>query len=336
MPMMTNAAEESGEDRLIARYFKPLAKHPAALGLIDDAAALTPPAGQDLVLKADAIVGGIHFFPDDPPETVAQKALRVNLSDLASKGAVPLGFLLSLALPKSADAGWLERFSQGLGADADRYDCPLLGGDTVRSPDAVMVSIAVVGTLPQGTMVKRSGARPGDRIVVTGTIGDAALGLCLRQDPGAASRWRLQPEDCGHLARRYLVPEPRIAIAEVVRAHASAAMDVSDGLAGDLGKLCRASGVSADVQVARVPLSSGARAAFAAEPDMIERILTGGDDFEVVAAVPPAHLPDMRTATSMAGVALSEIGVVIEGKGAPRFLLHDQPLKFAQRSFSHF
>src|SRR5262245_39601640 len=169
----------SGEDRWIARYFKPRAKHPAALGLVDDAAVLTPPPGYDLVLKTDAIVGGVHFFPDDPAGRVAQKALRVNLSDLAAKGAGPVGFLLSIALPKTVDESWLTAFAAGLGEDVKRFACPLLGGDTVRSPDAVMVSVAVIGTLPQGTMVKRSTAQVGDRVVVTGTIGDAALGLRL-------------------------------------------------------------------------------------------------------------------------------------------------------------
>jgi thiamine-monophosphate kinase len=330
------STEDSGEDRLIARYFKPLATHPAALGLVDDAAALTPPPGYDLVLKTDAIVGGIHFFPDDPPGLVAQKALRVNLSDVAAKGANPLGFLLSIALPKSVDETWLAGFSEGLAADVRRYACPLLGGDTVRSPEVVMVSVAVIGTLPQGTMTKRSGAQAGDHVVVTGTIGDAALGLQLRRHAGHASRWRLPDDQQQHLRQRYLLPEPRTAMADVVRAHASGAMDVSDGLAGDLAKLCRASAMSATIDAARVPMSQAARTALAVEPALMQTILTGGDDYEILATVPAAKLDAMRSAAAATGVALTEIGTIVEGKAAPEFLLHGQPLKFAQRSFSHF
>src|SRR6266700_7909425 len=174
----------SGEARLIARYFKPIARHPGALGLTDDTALLAPPAGHELVLTADAIVGGVHFFPDDPPDSVARKALGVNLSDLAAKGAKPAGFLLTLALPKDHGKAWLKAFARGLGAAAKRYGCPLLGGDTVLTPGPVTISIAAFGTLPKGTMARRSGARAGDIVVVTGTIGDAALGLKLRTDIG--------------------------------------------------------------------------------------------------------------------------------------------------------
>jgi thiamine-monophosphate kinase len=326
----------SAEDRLIARHFKPLARHPGAFGLVDDAAVLTVPPGHEVVLKTDAIVGGVHFFAADPADAVARKALRVNLSDLAAKGAKPAGFLLSLVIPKSIDDHWLKLFARGLGADARRYGCPLFGGDTDRTPGPVTISIAAFGTLPAGTMVLRSGARPGDRVIVTGTIGDAALGLKLRQDRGAARRWRLDAAMRRHLAGRYLVPDPRNALAEALRRHASAAMDVSDGLVGDFGKLCRASGVAADVEVARVPLSKAARAACAAEPKLINTALTGGDDFEVVATIPPGKLASFRAAANRAGVAVTEIGRVTAGRGA-RFRAADgRVLRFAHASYSHF
>jgi thiamine-monophosphate kinase len=327
---------ESGEDRLIARYFKPIARHPGAFGLTDDAAVLAPPPGHELVLKTDAIVGGVHFFLDDPPETVARKALRVNLSDLAAKGSKPVGFLLSIALPKGIKPGWLEAFARGLGADARRYDCPLFGGDTVATPGPVTISIAAFGTLPEGTMVRRAGARAGHRIVVTGTIGDAALGLRLRHDGRAAKRWTLDARMRRHLAARYLVPEPRNALAEALRLHASAGMDVSDGLAGDLGKLCRASGVGAEVDVARVPLSQAARKALAAEPKLIETILTGGDDFEVVATVPPAALDVLLATARAVRVPLAEIGRVVAAKGVRFRAPEGRTLSFAHASFSHF
>jgi len=330
-------SNESAEDRLIARYFGPLAKRPGALGLLDDAAILEPPPGCDLVLKADAIVGSVHFFVDDPPDAIARKALRVNLSDLAAKGARPLGFLLSLALPAEVGDDWLAAFAGGLGADAEQYECPLLGGDTDRTPGPVTVSIAAFGSVPHGTMVKRSGAKAGDRIVVTGTIGDAALGLLLHKQPDAAARWGLDASMREHLRERYRLPQPRNAIADVVRRFASAAMDISDGLAGDLAKLCRASGVTATVDIARVPLSAAAQAAVQHERSLIEPALTGGDDYEILAAVAPQKLEAFCAAAASFGVNLTDIGEIILGDGAPRFVGRDaQPVKFARPSYTHF
>ena len=326
----------SGEDRLIARYFAPLAQHPGAFGLIDDAAAIAPPPDCDLVLKTDAIVGGVHFFENDPADVVAQKALRVNLSDLAAKGASPLGFLLSIALPKGISEDWLAAFASGLKHDIAQFNCPLFGGDTVKSPGAVMISVAMIGSVPQGTMVKRGGAQVGDHIFVTGTIGDAALGLRLRQDESAASRWKLDAAMREHLLSRYLVPQPRNAIAESLRINASGGMDVSDGLAGDLTKMCRAANVSAEIEVARVPLSAGAKAALAADPTLIEPILTGGDDYEVLAAIPPARRDAFVAGAKSAGVPVADIGVVTAGGDAPKFMWNGRPFNFARRSFSHF
>ncbi len=327
---------ESGEDLLIARHFKPIARHPGALGLIDDAALLAPPAGHELVLTADAIVGGVHFFADDPPDAIARKALGVNLSDLAAKGAKPAGFLLTLALPKDHGDAWLTTFARGLDAAARRSGCPLFGGDTVRTPGPVTISITAFGTLPKGSMVKRSGARAGDRVVVTGTIGDAALGLKLRTDRNAAKRWKLDAGMRRHLASRYLVPQPRNAVAEAVRRYANASMDVSDGLAGDLGKLLRASGLGATVEISKIPLSKAARAAVAADPAAIETVLTGGDDFEVIATMPARAVAAFQAMAHRAGLATREIGKVTAGQGA-RFLdSGGRELRFRRASFSHF
>jgi thiamine-monophosphate kinase len=326
----------SAEDRLIVRYFKPLARHPGAHQLVDDAAVLAVPSGHEIVLKTDAIVQGVHYFIDDPADAVARKALRVNLSDLAAKGAKPAGFLLSLVIPKSVDDSWIRMFAKGLGADAKRYRCPLFGGDTDRTPGPTTISIAAFGTLPAGTMVLRSGARPGDRVVVTGTIGDAALGLKLRHDPGAARRWNLDTAMRRHLAARYLVPDPRNALAEALRRHASAAMDISDGLVGDFRKLCRASGVGARIEVTRVPLSRGARAACEAEPKMLETALTGGDDFEVVATIPQAKFKSFNAAAWRAGVPVTEIGTISAGKTVGFRRLDGRRMTFVQASYSHF
>jgi thiamine-monophosphate kinase len=324
---------QSAEDKLIARFFKPLATHPGALGLSDDAAFITPPPGYDLVLKTDAIVGGVHFFPNDDAGMVARKALRVNLSDLAAKGAKPLGFLVSLALPKQASTKWLTAFARGLKADAEAYECPLFGGDTDRTPGPITISVAMFGAVPEGTMVRRAGAQTGDSVFVSGTIGDAALGLRLRDR--SARRWNLSASQKKYLAGRYLLPQPRNALADTIRAHASAAMDISDGLAGDFAKLCRVSKVAADIDVARVPLSDAARAALKADAKLIGPILTGGDDYEIVCAVPPAKAGSFYAAAQDAGVPVAEIGQIRTGEGT-RFLQNGKALKFKRASFSHF
>jgi thiamine-monophosphate kinase len=327
----------SSEERLIARHFRPLANHPGALGLVDDAAAIAVPAGHDLVLTADGVIAGVHFFPDDPPETVARKALRINLSDLAAKGAKPLGFLLSIALTRELADDWLKRFTRGLGADAKKFGCPLLGGDTDRTPGLVSVNIAAFGAVPRGKMLRRDRARAGDRIVVTGTIGDAALGVIVRGDLDAARRWGLDHAMRDHLLRRYLVPQPRNALAQALRRAANGAMDVSDGLVGDLAKMCRAARLDAQVEIARVPLSRATRTALAADPALIERILTGGDDYELLASVPARKIEALRKAARAAGVTVTEVGGFVAGSGKARFVdAQGRAQKFARPAYSHF
>ncbi len=330
------ASASSAEDDLIATYFRPIATHPGAFDLADDAAAIAPPPGCDLVLKTDGLISGVHFFPDDPADAVARKALRINLSDLAAKGAAPLGFLLSIGLPAGLPPGWLRSFARGLQEDAAHYGCPLLGGDTDRSPGATTVYIMALGAVPHGAMVRRKGARPGDVIVATGTIGDAALGLRLRQDAAAAGRWGLDAVMEAHLRGRYLLPQPRTAIAEVLRRHASAAMDVSDGLAGDLAKLARVSGVAAEVATGEVPLSAAARRAVAAEPAHMETVLTGGDDFEVIATVAPDRFADLCSEAAEAGVPVTRIGTIEAGEGARLRDADGRVLAFRRPSYSHF
>jgi thiamine-monophosphate kinase len=267
---------------------------------------------------------------------VARKALRINLSDLAAKGAAPLGFLLSIGLPAELPSGWIRSFADGLREDAEHYGCPLLGGDTDKSPGAITVYIMALGVVPHGGMVRRKGARPGDVVIATGTIGDAALGLQLRLDAAAAGRWGLDAAMAAHLRGRYLLPQPRNAIAEVLRRHASAAIDVSDGLAGDLAKLARVSGVAAEVAVADVPLSPAARQAVAAEPALMEIVLTGGDDFEVIATVAPEQLDDLRGEAASAGVTVTRIGVITAGEGTQFRDADGRALVFQRPSYSHF
>jgi thiamine-monophosphate kinase len=326
----------SGEDELIARHFRPLAHHPGAFDLEDDAASLTPPAGCDLVITSDALVAGVHFFPDDPPDTVGGKALRVNLSDLAAKGARPLGFLLALALPSGFSESWVSGFASGLGDDAHAYNCPLLGGDTVHTTGPTTVCITAFGAVKQGQMVHRAGARPGDLVVVTGTIGDAALGLLLRKDPGLAPCLRLSARQQDELKRRYLQPQPRSALADLLPEHVSAAMDVSDGLAGDLVKLCRASKVAAEIEAARVPLSDAARAAVAADPALLENVVSGGDDYEILASVTPARFESLQQAAAWKRVPVTAVGRITAGSGLRLLDQAGKPMSLARLSFSHF
>jgi thiamine-monophosphate kinase len=327
--------DTSAEERLIARYFRPLATAPGALGLEDDAAIVTPPPGCDLVLTTDGVIAGVHFFPDDAPENIGRKALRMNLSDLAAKGAKPIGFLMSVALPTKIEDAWVAAFAAGLGDDVKHYACPLLGGDTDHTPGPLSVSITAFGAVPHGAMVRRATAKPGDSIIVTGTIGDAALGVMLRRDPALVEHWRLSHGQSAALTDRYLLPQPRTALAGAIRNDATAAMDVSDGLAGDLAKLCRASGVAAEIDVARVPLSEAAQAAVAAQPVLLEAVLTGGDDYEILLTLSPDKLPAFRAAAAATGIAVAEIGRVSAGQGA-RFIRDGKALTFERPSYSHF
>ncbi len=283
-----------GEFALIARHFRPLAG-PGALGLADDAALLAPPPGRELVLTVDAMVAGVHFLPDDPPDLVARKLLRVNLSDLAAKGAVPLGYLLALAAPRTTPDSWFAGFAAGLAQDQAAFAIALLGGDTTSTPGPVTLSLTALGHVAPGGMIRRAGAQAGDLVFVTGTIGDGALGLL-------ASQGRLA-DPTGTLRQRYLLPQPRLGLLRP--GLVSAGMDVSDGLVQDLGHLCRAAGLAAEIEAALVPLSPAARAA---GPAFLPTCLTGGDDYELLLAAPAAAEPALAAAAAEADIPLTRVG----------------------------
>lgn len=322
------------EDTLIARYLAPLASDPAAFNLTDDAACLAVPSGYELVVTMDALVAGVHFFADDPPDLIARKALRTNLSDLAAKGARPRAYLLTLALPDEWSEAWLADFVKGLDFDQKHFDIALLGGDTTRSAGPLMLSITALGLVPAGKMVRRKGAQAGDRVFVTGTIGDAAFGCRLRLQPERFEN--LAANHRAHLLQRYLVPEPRNALAGLLQVHASAAMDVSDGLAGDCAKLCRASGVSAMIDIAHVPLSAAAYTLCGTGTDMLELALSGGDDYEILFTVAPDRCSTLMAEARAANVAVSEIGTIVAGNAPPQFVHEGGVLSFTTTSFSHF
>lgn len=330
---MARARPASGEDSLIARYFRPIATDPGAFRLDDDAAALNAD-GCDIVVTTDAIVEGVHFLPDDPPDTVARKALRVNLSDLAAKGATPAGFVLTLAL-RGADERWLQPFAAALGEDARQFGCPLLGGDTVSTPGPLMISVTAFGRVPAGKMVHRSGARPGERVMVTGTIGDAALGLAVLKVGKIHAATDIAGRDT--LVGRYRVPQPRVALAEAVREHASAAMDVSDGLAGDLAKLCGVSDVSATIDLGSIPLSDAAQGLVSRGVVAVETLIAGGDDYEILCTMSEDRIEAFTRAALAVGVAVRSIGTVVAGNQAPTFIdRQGREVALERLSYSHF
>ncbi len=311
------------EFALIARHFRPLAG-PGALDLGDDAALLVPPAGRDLVLTVDAMVGGVHFLPDDPPDLVGRKLLRVNLSDLAAKGATPLGYLMTVSAPRYTPDAWFAAFAAGLAADQAEFAITLLGGDTTSTPGPDSLSLTAVGHVAHGRMVQRKGAQVGDSIWVTGTIGDGALGL-------AVARGKL-PDPTGHLLDRYRLPRPRLGLP--IAGIASAGMDVSDGLVQDLGHLCRAAGLAATVVAALVPLSDAARAA---GPAWLTTCLTGGDDYELLLAVPPPYEAALHQAAQASGIPVTRIGSF--HPGAPGVMVRDpagRAIPLDRPGWSHF
>lgn len=311
------------EFALIARHFRPLAG-PGALGLRDDAALITPPQGRELVLTVDAMVAGVHFLPDDPPDLIGRKLLRVNLSDLAAKGATPLFYLMTVSAPRGTPDAWFSGFAAGLALDQAQFGITLLGGDTTSTPGPVSLSLIAIGHVAPRQMVPRNGAAAGDEIWVTGTIGDGALGLAVAQgklvDPS------------GHLLDRYRLPQPRVGLP--IAGIASAGMDVSDGLVQDLGHLCRAAGLGAEIEAASVPLSAAARAA---GPDWLATCLTGGDDYELLLAIPPAHAAALQHSAQAAGMPVTRIGRF--HAGAPRVMVRGptgEEIRLDRPGWSHF
>ncbi|EME69785.1 thiamine-monophosphate kinase [Paramagnetospirillum caucaseum] len=306
--MSGGAPDEFG---LIAELFAPLAAgFPGALGLTDDAAFIPAEPGYDTVATMDSMVAGVHFLPDDPPDLVARKLIRVNLSDLAAKGAEPRLLLLSAAFPVGVGQDWLRAFGAGLAEDVREFAVHLIGGDTVSTPGPLTLTLTALGRVAAGRGLKRSGARAGDTIWVSGGIGDGALGLkAIRgQLPGLAAA------HLEFLAGRYRLPQPRVGLGPRLVGLAHGAMDVSDGLVQDLGHLCRASGLAARIAAARVPLSPAAAAALGHDQSLLASVLAGGDDYEVLFTAPPGAEESLTRLSAELGVALTAIGSVAPGE----------------------
>jgi len=301
-----------GEFELIARYFAPLAAGaPGAFGLTDDVAAVDIGPDEQLVVKTDAIVAGVHFLPADPPDLIARKLLRVNLSDLAGKGARPLGYLMTCCFPNDLDEAWLARFVDGLAADQREFGLPLLGGDTAATPGPLTLSATALGAIAKGRLPRRGAARVGDAVLVSGSLGDGALGLDVQRQAfpeiDAAGR--------DYLINRYRLPQPRFSLgrALVEAGIVHAAMDISDGLLADLGHICSTSRVGATIEWSRLPLSAPAMRLVTARPELRERIVAGGDDYELLLTVAAADVPVALSLAQRERGALTPIGHITAG-----------------------
>jgi thiamine-monophosphate kinase len=317
---MTNS---SSEFALIAEFFAPLATAPGAFGLKDDVALVPARRGCELVATTDMLVAGIDFFQSDPAEAIARKALRVNLSDLAAKGAEPFGYLLSLMLPEEIGRPFLKGFAAGLESDQKHFGLSLLGGDMSGTPGPLAISITAFGHVPAGRIVRRSGAREGDLVFVTGTIGDSGGGLALLQNRAVSA----SDETRTRLIARYHIPEPRVMFAPALRA-ASAAIDVSDGLLADLGHVAEASGVRIEIEAERIPLSPSLIDLRGDDVDAVVRAATAGDDYEV-AFTARSLIVDTHT-------TVTRIGKVVKGSGVALLDAEGGEIAVRRKGFAHF
>jgi thiamine-monophosphate kinase len=312
--------DRAGEFELIERFTRPFTRGEGVrVGIGDDAAVLGPPPGEDLVATVDAVVAGVHFGPGFTPEEIGWKSVAVNLSDLAAMGARPLWALVALATPPAADAARLARIGRGIAACARRHGLAVVGGNVTAAP-VLSVTVTVLGSVRPGRALLRSGGRPGDLLVVSGTLGDAALGL----EPGAGA---------GPRARQRR-PRPRLALGRGVVGIATAAIDLSDGLLQDLGHLCAASGLGARVDADRLPLSAAYRAAVRRSPTPLERALSGGEDYELLLAVPPARLGELRRAAREARTRVTVVGV-LEARRGVRVVQGGRPLRARRAGHDH-
>ncbi|SOD94255.1 thiamine-phosphate kinase [Caenispirillum bisanense] len=302
-----------GEFGLIADLFEPLAAgYPGALSLHDDAALVEVDPGHRLVVTTDALVAGVHFLPDDPPDLVARKALRVNLSDVAAMGARPVAVLVAACFPKEAGEAWAEIFARGLAEDVRGFGVPLIGGDTVATPGPATITVTALGQVAVGHELRRDAAREGDVLLVSGTIGDGALGLLVQRGrcPGLSDAHR------EFLIDRYRLPQPRVTLGPELAGIARACLDVSDGLIGDVGHICRHSGLGAVIDVDAVPLSPAAAAAVAEDAALLRTaVLCGGDDYELAFTVPAERVGEAQAAAAACGVTVTAIGVMVAGDG---------------------
>lgn len=322
-----------GEFGIIKDILSPLAaKMPGAFGLTDDAACLSLEPGKELVLTKDAMVAGIHFLEDDPPSLIAKKLLRTNLSDLAAMGAKPKGYLLATAWPDSCDESWIREFAAGLKEDQDFFDVGLLGGDTVKTTGPLTLSLTALGSVTTGKAMRRNGAKIGDVVCVSGSIGDGALGLQSvlgkLNDISVPSRKFLEG--------RYRLPIPRLALGEILINYATACLDISDGLIADIGHICEQSNIGALLERSKIPLSNAGREVVSLHPEYWASIFGGGDDYELVFTIAPDRQQEAFERAEDVGIAVTVIGKIIEGSSPQIFDSNGQEVYVAQPGYTHF
>ena len=323
----------SGEFDLIDRFFRPLSRDaPGAFALRNDGALLHTPAGARVVVTKDMMVAGVHYPEGEEPSVLARRLLRVNLSDLAAMGANATSYALGLALPADIADTWVEAFAAGLALDQAQFGVVLIGGDTVATTGPAVLSLSAFGTVTGDACLTRSGASAGDDIYVSGTVGDATLGLRAVQGGLAA----LSPEDRAALAERFRLPEPRLALGAALVGLATCAIDVSDGLVADLGHLCTESGVAARIEAEAVPLSEPARHALAAGEAAIADLVTGGDDYELLFCAPPSARGDIDALGHRLALALTRIGTIERGEGVTVADADGRPLALERAGYRHF
>lgn len=323
------------EFSLIDKYFRPLARDFApALDLRDDAAVFSVPPMQQLVVTKDMIASGVHFIGNEDPALIAQKALRVNISDLLAKGAAPYAYSLGIGLPDTIDAdAFLSSFCDGLLADQKEFGIRLSGGDTIHTKKDLLISVTAYGTVPQGQMMRRSGARPGDVVFITGTIGDSGLGLRLLQNKLADSR----NAESEYLKNRYLLPQPRSRIVSSLRHPQAihAAIDVSDGILADLNHILQASHVGAEIDLSTIPLSAAGQGFINKYKLSLEEVVTAGDDYEILFTVPEQKADLVLGIAPQLGVSVSRIGRIVERAGLNLFDASGKKLQWANTGYQH-
>ena len=327
------AGRKSGEFGLIERFFRPLSRAaPGAFALGNDGALLTPPAGAALVVTKDVMVAGVHYPEGEEPSVIARRLLRVNLSDLAAMGAEADSYALGLALPEDVGDAWVEAFASGLAQDQAAFGVALVGGDTVAAKGPAVLSLTAFGWVAGNVCLTRAGAGKGDDVYVSGTVGDATLGL--RAVRGALAG--LDPADRAALAARFRLPEPRLALGRALVGVATCAIDVSDGLAADLGHICEQSGVGARIGADAVPLAPAARRAIEAGEATLADLVTGGDDYELLFCAPPSARGAIEAIGQRLGLALTRIGVVERGEGVRVVDADGNPLALGRPGYTHF
>ena len=330
-------ARKIDEFDLIARYFAPLTLDmPGAHGLLDDVATLWVPEGHELVISADTLVAGIHCPETTAPVDIARRALRVNLSDIAAKGATPLAYTMTLALPENVEESWVQAYASGLASDQATYGIGLLGGDTTRTRGPLTISINIFGQVYDNKWIKRSDAQVDDDVYVSGSIGDSFLGLALEQGHFTAE----SQADHDFLVDRFLRPQPRVQLGQGLVGHASGAADVSDGLVADLGHVCKASGLAAELDLSAVPISDAALRAVTDNQQLRLKLLCSGDDYEIVFTAPKSERDALLAISREVGVPMARIGrTVTYTSGAKRVVVRDEAgkeLELGDGGYRHF